>query len=392
MTWDVIKQVLFPAGEGSVTLTFIYWSVLTALLGLEFFAPQFAKQQRAQRWPANFGLGLINMALVPLAPISGFLAAGWAKRNGIGVLNWLDCGGCSRRLPRWRSRALRAMQRTVFFTAPHGFGAFTVSTILTLPWTCPLDCATIRLNYAYVLIDSLVAIIFGLLPLALMIYGITELMFALFSHANIKLPGKMDQMLRVFFVTPRIHAIHHLSYQPETDSNYGTVLMIWDRLFGTYSDFRADCPEVIQFGLLELQDDRVDDLWWQLKSPVLILVRAVYATQFRRITGRSDIGPSPAVPCPLRVRHCAQVRACLPRKHIGLTAYKFKIRENTTQRGSSGYRAGPPQVEQPAAVKINKPASVGPREIVKPADGRLGCCPVLLGKYKGAYILRPKNF
>src|SRR5690242_13668511 len=90
MTWDVIKHVFFPGSEGSLTLTFVYWSVLTPLVGLEFFAPQLGKQQRAQRWPANFGLGLINMSLVPLAPISGFLAAQWAQRNGIGVLNWLE--------------------------------------------------------------------------------------------------------------------------------------------------------------------------------------------------------------------------------------------------------------------------------------------------------------
>jgi sterol desaturase/sphingolipid hydroxylase (fatty acid hydroxylase superfamily) len=119
------------------------------------------------------------------------------------------------------------------------------------------------------LIDSLVAIIFGLLPLALMIYSITELMFALVSHANIRLPTKIDQTLRVFLVTPRIHAIHHSAYRPETDSNYGTVLTIWDRLFGTYSDCRADRPELIQFGLMELQDNRADDLWWQLKSPAI---------------------------------------------------------------------------------------------------------------------------
>ena len=29
--------------------------------------------------------------------------------------------------------------------------------------------------------------------------------------------------------------MHHSSYQPETDSNYGAVLTIWDRLFGTYT-------------------------------------------------------------------------------------------------------------------------------------------------------------
>jgi sterol desaturase/sphingolipid hydroxylase (fatty acid hydroxylase superfamily) len=119
------------------------------------------------------------------------------------------------------------------------------------------------------LIDSLVAIIFGLLPLALMTYGITEMVFASFSHADIKLPGKMDETLRIFLVTPRIHGIHHSAFQPETDSNYGTVLTIWDRLFGTYSDLRANCPEVIQFGLSDVQDDRADDLWWQLKSPAI---------------------------------------------------------------------------------------------------------------------------
>lgn len=107
MTWDVIKEALFPTSEGSVTLALAYWSVLAGFVGLELFAPQFRVQQRAQRWPANFGLGLINMTLVPLAPISGLIAAEWARRNGIGVLNWLnelvvlrsDCYDCD---PKFR--------------------------------------------------------------------------------------------------------------------------------------------------------------------------------------------------------------------------------------------------------------------------------------------------
>jgi hypothetical protein len=35
------------------------------------------------------------------------------------------------------------------------------------------------------------------------------------------------------------------------------------------TDMPANCPELIQFGLLELQDNRADDLWWQLKSPAI---------------------------------------------------------------------------------------------------------------------------
>ena len=270
MTWDVIKQVLFPGSEGSLTLTLVYWFVLTALVGLEFFAPQLGKQQRAQRWPANFGLGLINMALVPLAPISGFLAAGWAKRNGIGILNWLEVWWLFAAIATIVIQSLAAYAtHRLFHSFPwlwrvhrvhHYDTAIDVSTGLRHH---PLEVLLT------LLIDSLVAIMFGLLPLALMIYSISDLMFALFSHANIKLPAKIDHTLRVIFVTPRIHAIHHSAYQPETDSNFGTVLTIWDRLFGTYSDSRADRPELIQFGLTELQDDRADDIWWQLKSPAI---------------------------------------------------------------------------------------------------------------------------
>ena len=88
MTWDVIQRALFPAGEG-LLLAIVYWSVLAGLVGLEFFVPRNQNQNRLQRWPANFGLGFMNMALVPLAPISGFFAAEWARRNGVGALNVL---------------------------------------------------------------------------------------------------------------------------------------------------------------------------------------------------------------------------------------------------------------------------------------------------------------
>src|SRR6476620_12229915 len=90
MTWDVIWEALFPAGNGGLLRTALYWSVVAGLVGLEFFIPRHQNQNRAQRWQANFGLGFINMALVPLAPISGFLAAVWAQKNGVGALNTLD--------------------------------------------------------------------------------------------------------------------------------------------------------------------------------------------------------------------------------------------------------------------------------------------------------------
>jgi sterol desaturase/sphingolipid hydroxylase (fatty acid hydroxylase superfamily) len=213
MTWDVIKQVLFPGGEGSATLTLVYWSVLAAFVGLEFFAPQLGKQRRAQRWPANFGLGLINMTLVPLAPISGFIAAEWAKRNGVGVLNWLEAWWSFAAIATIAIQSFaaylthRLFHSSSWFWRVHRVHHFdTAVDVSTGLRHHPLELVLT------LLIDSLVAIVFGLLPLALMIYGIIEMMFASFSHANIKLPGNMDQTLRVFYlVTPRIMLSHVLN-------------------------------------------------------------------------------------------------------------------------------------------------------------------------------------
>jgi sterol desaturase/sphingolipid hydroxylase (fatty acid hydroxylase superfamily) len=55
-----------------------------------------------------------------------------------------------------------------------------------------------------------------------------------FTHANIKLPTKLDTFLSYFLVSPNMHKVHHHYILPYTDSNYGNIFSIWDRLFGTF--------------------------------------------------------------------------------------------------------------------------------------------------------------
>ena len=55
-----------------------------------------------------------------------------------------------------------------------------------------------------------------------------------FTHANIKLPNKLDTFLSYFLVSPNMHKVHHHYILPYTDSNYGNIFSIWDRLFGTF--------------------------------------------------------------------------------------------------------------------------------------------------------------
>lgn len=55
-----------------------------------------------------------------------------------------------------------------------------------------------------------------------------------FTHANISLPKKLDVFLSYFIVSPNMHKVHHHYILPYTDSNYGNIFSIWDRIFGTY--------------------------------------------------------------------------------------------------------------------------------------------------------------
>lgn len=56
-----------------------------------------------------------------------------------------------------------------------------------------------------------------------------------FTHANICLPKKLDQIMSYFLVSPDMHKIHHHYKLPYTDTNYGNIFSVWDRIFGTFS-------------------------------------------------------------------------------------------------------------------------------------------------------------
>ena len=70
-----------------------------------------------------------------------------------------------------------------------------------------------------------------------MIYQTVSVFFAHFSHANIRLPEKIEYFMSFIFITPRFHRIHHHFMQPHTDSNYGNIFSFWDYIFKTKKDF-----------------------------------------------------------------------------------------------------------------------------------------------------------
>jgi sterol desaturase/sphingolipid hydroxylase (fatty acid hydroxylase superfamily) len=66
------------------------------------------------------------------------------------------------------------------------------------------------------------------------LYQSASVVLSQFNHANIALPARLDRALSWVIVSPDMHKVHHHYVMPYTDSNYGNVFSLWDRLFGTF--------------------------------------------------------------------------------------------------------------------------------------------------------------
>ena len=82
---------------------------------------------------------------------------------------------------------------------------------------------------------ALIAVVLMGMPISFyLFYRILSVAFTYFTHANISLPSSLDKALSYIIVTPDMHKFHHHNQLPWTDSNYGNMFSIWDRLFGTF--------------------------------------------------------------------------------------------------------------------------------------------------------------
>lgn len=72
------------------------------------------------------------------------------------------------------------------------------------------------------------------------LYQSMSVVFSQFNHANISLPEKLDTFISYFIVSPNMHKVHHHYRLPYTDSNYGNIFSIWDRLFRTFTILKKD--------------------------------------------------------------------------------------------------------------------------------------------------------
>lgn len=69
---------------------------------------------------------------------------------------------------------------------------------------------------------------------------------------------------------PNYHKVHHEQDQLFTDSNYGTIFIFWDKLFGT---FKTKPVQEINYGLKEFEGAHKQSFFYQVRSPFINIKR-----------------------------------------------------------------------------------------------------------------------
>jgi sterol desaturase/sphingolipid hydroxylase (fatty acid hydroxylase superfamily) len=186
----------------------------------------------------NLGLWLINgVALAVVCGACACTVARWANTAHVGLFNNVA-------VPAWVSGLLsvlaldvvsygwhRANHRLAFLwrfhQVHHSDFSFTVSTAVRFHPGELLLSLPIRL---------LMVALVGVPALAVVLFEVVFAFANLFEHGNIGLPSRLEQRLSRLFVTPALHRLHHACRRPELDSNFGTILTVWDRFLGTYRE------------------------------------------------------------------------------------------------------------------------------------------------------------
>lgn len=180
----------------------------------------------------------------------------WTIANQFGIINWLP------EMPLW----LYVLLGVALLDLIGAYTAHLVEHKVKPLWMVHLvhhsdhnvDTTTANRHHP---LESLIRYTFTLIgvfvvgaPIGIiMLYQSMSVVLSQFNHANIRLPRKVDNALSWILVSPDMHKVHHHFVLPYTDSNYGNIFSIWDRIFGTY--MKLD-PDKITYGVDTFPDEK----------------------------------------------------------------------------------------------------------------------------------------
>ena len=211
---------------------------------------------RSRRWPSNLGIVAINTVVVRLVfPTAAVGTALLAEARGWGFFQALDA-------PTWLAILASVilldlaiyLQHVLFHAVPvlwrlhrmhHADLEFDVTTGLRFHPIEVLLSMGIKLGVVAAL---------GTPAVAVLVFEVLLNGTSMFNHGNVRLPARIDRVLRRVVVTPEMHRVHHSIEPRETNSNFGFNLPWWDRLLGTYRAQPDAGHERMTIGIAQFRD------------------------------------------------------------------------------------------------------------------------------------------
>jgi|UniRef100_A0A6H1ZHL6 sterol desaturase/sphingolipid hydroxylase (fatty acid hydroxylase superfamily) len=261
--------------ESEATIRLVaFLAIFGSMAAFELWSPRLERPEmrgalKSRRWLTNLSIVILSSALLRIVfPAAAVGAALWAEANGYGLMRLAGLNGViagiiafvvldfavwfehlvSHKIPLlWRIHRMH-----------HADTGFDVTTALRFH---PLE---ILLSMLW---KAAIVIALGAPVVSVLIFEIVLNGTSMFNHSNVRLPDRVDAILRRVIVTPDMHRVHHSTNPAETDSNYGFNFAFWDRLLSTYVHAPALGQEGINIGLNEYRDDRPAGLWWSLVLP-----------------------------------------------------------------------------------------------------------------------------
>jgi sterol desaturase/sphingolipid hydroxylase (fatty acid hydroxylase superfamily) len=105
----------------------------------------------------------------------------------------------------------------------------------------------------------------GLPAAGIVVYRLISRVNGVLEHANIRLWRPLDRVGSLVWCTPNMHKVHHSNNPVETDSNYGNIFSVYDRVFGTFTN--TDRARQVVYGLKETDVAQVRSFTGLLRRP-----------------------------------------------------------------------------------------------------------------------------
>lgn len=252
-----------------------FFGIFAVMALWEIFLPRRTKSVvdgkpvKTSRWLSHGALTVLNSITLRLIfPAAAVGAALYAEEKGLGLFHVLDVPlliafvvsflildfavwlehWASHKLPiLWRIHKMHHADVDLDVTSALRFHPLEI--ILSMFW------------------KAAIVVALGAPAFAVLLFEVVLNGMAMFNHSNVKMPLWLDRIVRVIFVTPDMHRIHHSIHNQETDSNYGFNFAFWDRLFKTYTIEPRDGQTNMVIGLDEHQDRKPVNLLWSLILP-----------------------------------------------------------------------------------------------------------------------------